>query len=207
MSFTPLIVRDGNNAAQSLDAFQDASGVYISANTTDSTAQTYRASMMYTLGVATPTAIVVMQGSATKTIRIRRITLCGSASNAGAGMKFKLSRRSSAGTVGAAVLTAVPTQGKNDTLSAAPTLTISTVGTANYTTLGTLVSIMDIATIAFPSAPVVTSNCTWIGSGQAYVLRGTSDYFTIDGGADSGGDTVPAAAILLFSVEWIEDNS
>lgn len=202
----PVYFRDGNNNLQSAVSFTDLAGSNFTSTTGDSTAQTYRASMFYTLGVATPTAIVVMQGSGTKTVRVRSIRMFTATTSAGV-MKFKLSRRSSGGTLGSAVLTAVPTQGKNDTASAAATMTISTVGTANYTTLGTLVSIMGSVPLLFSATTQQSGGTNFIPDGQAFVLRGASDYFTIDGGADSGGDAVPTGGIFGFTVEWIEDNS
>jgi hypothetical protein len=213
MAITPLVVKDGAGTNQNMTSFQDAASNQLPAVTLDHGRAVYRASILYTLAVATPTAVVVLQGSASKTIRIKRIGLQGWSTTSGV-MKFKLSRRSTAGTVGSAVLTAIPTQGKNDTNSAASSLTISTVGTANYTTLGTLTSILACGVVGFNKAadtnaapPVVWPHGYQADAGQAFVLRGTSDWLTVDGGADAGGDAVPAGGILCFECEWEEDAS
>lgn len=212
---TSIAVKDANNASQSLTTLTDPAGLERYAVSLDAAgAACYRASIAYTLGVATPTEVVVMQGSASKTIRITNIRVGGWATTAGT-MKWKLSRRTAAGTLGSAVLTAIPTQGKNDSGTvAASTLTISTVGTANYGTPGTLGAILDYGIVSFPVAastgiaafapwePVSAKNAS-----QSMVLRGTSDWLTLDGGADAGGDAVPAGGVALIVVEWIEDAS
>lgn len=213
MAQPTLVIKDGNAAAQNMLVMQDAAGNNIPALTQDHDRAVYRAAIQFTLGVATPTAVFVLQGSATKTVRLRRIALQGWSTTSGV-MKFKLSRRSTAGTLGSAVLTAIPTQGKNDTNSAAPSLTISSVGTANYGTLGTLTSILGAGVVGFNKAadvnvapPLVWPHGYQSDAGQSFVLRGTSDWITVDGGADAGGDAVPAGGILCAEFEWEEDAS
>jgi hypothetical protein len=156
--------------------------------------------------------VVVIQGSATKTIRLTYVKVQGWSTTAGV-MKWKMSRRTTAGTLGSAVLTAIPTQGKNDSGTvAAPTAVLSTVGTANYTTVGTLSAILDCGVVGFNLAAQINNTVPWVPvspatASQAMVLRGTSDWITLDGGADAGGDAVPAGGIALITVEWVEDAS
>ena len=211
---TSIALKDGASASASVATLTDPASLQTPIHSLDRAgAAVYRASIAYSLGVATPTAIVVMQGSATKTIRITGIKVEGWSTTAGV-MKMKVSRRTTAGTVGSAVLTAIPTQGKNDSGTvASPTLTISTVGTANYTTLGTLSAILDTGVAAFNLAAQVSNSRPYIPvacgawGAQAFVLRGTSDWLTLDGGADGGGDAVPAGGIANITVEWVEDAS
>ena len=210
---TSLAVKDGTGAAQSLTTLTDPAGLERYAFTLDQAgAAFYRASILYTLSVATPTEVVVMQGSATKTIRISNIRVQGWSTTAGV-MKWKMSRRSTAGTLGSAVLTAIPTQGKNDSGTvAASTLVISTVGTANYGTPGTLSAILDCGVVGFNLAAQINNTLPWapvsaVNAAQAIVLRGTSDWITLDGGADAGGDAVPSGGVALITVEWSEDGS
>lgn len=209
---TGLTVLDGTSTARILTTHTDpASNQTYSVVTNDQAGgAVYRASILYTLGVATPTAVVVAQGSATKTIRLTLIKVQGWSTTAGV-MKWKASRRTTAGTVGSAVLTAIPTQGKNDSGTvASPTLTISTVGTANYTTLGTLSAILDCGVVGFNLAAQINNTLPWMpvtSAREAFVLRGTSDWITLDGGADAGGDAVPAGGVALITVEWVEDAS
>lgn len=208
---TSLSVLNSTATATGLTTLTDPAGLQRYAVTLDGAgAAVYRASILFTLGVATPTEVVVMQGSATKTIRLTLIKVQGWSTTAGV-MKWKASRRTTAGTLGSAVLTAIPTQGKNDSGTvAAPTLTISTVGTANYGTVGTLSAILDSGVVGFNLAAQIGNSLPWTpvkGAAQALVLRGTSDWITLDGGADAGGDAVPAGGVALITVEWIEDAS
>lgn len=208
---TSVAVKDGAGNTQSLATSTDAAGLQRYQFTPDNAGQAvYRASILYTLGVATPTEVVVMQGSATKTVRFTKIAVQGWSTTAGV-MKWKLSRRTSAGTLGSAVLTAIPTQGKNDSgTAAASTLTVSTVGTANYGTVGTLGAILDCGVVGFNLAAQINNSLPWVptqGAAQAFVLRGTSDWLTLDGGADAGGDAVPAGGVALITIEWVEDGS
>src|SRR5262245_46525000 len=206
-----VVLSDRNLASVSQAVHTDPAGVVHPAVSLDRPGiAAYRASILYTLGVATPTEVVVMQGSATKTIRLTKINVQGWSTTAGV-MKWKLSRRTTAGTLGSAVLTAIPTQGKNDSGTvAAPTLTISTVGTANYGTVGTLGAILDCGVVGFNLAAQINNTIPWtpvMHASQAMVLRGTSDWLTLDGGADAGGDAVPAGGVALITVEWVEDAS
>ncbi len=210
---TSVSVFDSTNTARSMATQTDPAGIQASAVTLDRPGiAAYRASILYTLGVATPTEVVVMQGSATKTIRLTMVKVQGWSTTAGT-MKWKMSRRSSAGTLGSAVLTAIPTQGKNDSGTvAAPTLTISTVGTANYGTVGTLSAILDCGLVGFNVAAQINNTLPWVPvspatAAQAIVLRGTSDWITLDGGADAGGDAVPTGGVAMITVEWVEDAS
>lgn len=210
---TSITVKDGNNTSQTLTTRTDPAGVQSYCVSLDGYgAAVYRASIFKTLDVATPTAVVVAQGSATKTIRFTMIKVQGWSTTAGV-MKWKAARRTSAGTLGSAVLTAIPTQGKNDSGTvASPTLTVSTVGTANYGTIGTLSAILDSGVVGFNLAAQINNTIPWVpvspsNSSQAFVLRGTSDWITLDGGADAGGDAVPAGGVALITLEWVEDAS
>ena len=159
-----------------------------------------RANFQYSSGdlapVATPTAVMVIQGSATKTVEIRRIAVTGGATAAGS-MRIVVTRRSTAGSVGSAVLTAV-TPAKRDTTNAAATAVVSTVGTANYTTMGTTAG--EIANgrlnlVAIGSAATSSDAQPYLlefgeKNDQPLRLIGTSDYVTIEG----GGSALPAGA-------------
>lgn len=85
--------------------------------------------------VATPTAVAVIKASASKVTRIRRIAVTGAATAAGS-MPLIVTKRTDDGTPGSAALTAV-TPARANTDDGAATASVSTVGTANYTTMGT----------------------------------------------------------------------
>lgn len=176
--------------------------------TMDGTTPCYRANVLDFTPVATPTDALIIQGSATKTIRIKRIRISGVATAQG-NMPVQLARRSSAGTPGSAVLTGL-TAVKHDSNDAAATAVISTVGTANYTTLGTLVGIVGVGRI---SMPAVSTGAAGDGAfitfdfcrdqEKAFILRGTSEFLNVN----LNGAAVPAGGKLDFSAVWEEDAS
>ena len=77
MAFTPVIARDGNNAAQSMAALQDLAGINYSMVSLDSTRQVYRASASFTPQATAGVTVISIVGSATKTVRVKRILLGG----------------------------------------------------------------------------------------------------------------------------------
>ena len=99
-------------------------------------------------GIASAATAVVLAhvGQATKTIRIKKISVAGAATAAGT-MPIVVEKCSDAGTIGAAVLTAaalVP----HDSTSAAATGSFGTIGTANYGTPPAVVGIVGVGPIA-----------------------------------------------------------
>lgn len=165
---------------------------------------TYRYAVLGFTPVATPTAFVVIQGSATKVVRIKRIYVSGVATAAG-NMPLIITRRSTAGTLGSAVLTAI-TGGKHDTNDAAATAVVSTVGTANYTTLGTANGQLCVDRIGLAAvgtgvadSPAVYEFAT--RNDKAIVLRGATDFLTLEG----NGAAVPAGGALDIEIETEED--
>lgn len=176
--------------------------------TTDTTTPTYRAAKLALTPVASPTDVFVIQGSATKTVRIKKIKLSGVATAQG-NMPVQIVRRSSAGTPGSAVLTAI-TAVKHDTNDAAATAVISSVGTANYTTLGTLVGVLGAKRLSMPASGsgaagdgAETSFDFCRNADKALVLRGTSDFICVN----FNGAAVPAGGVVDFEIEFEEDAS
>src|SRR6266545_1587323 len=110
MAFTPVVARDGNNAAQSMAALQDLSSVNYPQVGMDSTQQTYRASASFTPTATAGVALFNIQGSATKTIRIKRIML-GGVATALSDTLFTMRKVSALGAGGTAV---TPTIAKLD---------------------------------------------------------------------------------------------
>ena len=173
----------------------------------DGAKATYRYAVQGFSPVATPTAMLIIQGSATKTIRIKRIKVSGVATAAG-NMPIQLARWSTAGTQGSAALTAL-TAGKHDVNDAAATAVVSTVGTANYTTQGTGSAVpiaADRVQLAAAGSGIGFSPLTFdfaTRQDKALILRGTSDYIVISG----NGGAVPTGGLLDFEIEQEEDNS
>lgn len=171
---------------------------------------TYSASVTNFSPVATPTDFWNIFGSATRIIRITRIEVCGTTSAATAAiLDLRVIKRSTAGTLGSAALTGL-TAVPHDSANAAATAVVSTVGTANYTTLGTIVGIVQSRTLSldltpfsatdFPSTIPLVFDFTNRNE-QGLVLRGTSQQI----GLNMNGDTLPAATALDINVVWTEE--
>lgn len=166
---------------------------------------TYRYAVAAFAPVATPTAFLVIQGSATKVVRIKEIRIGGVATAAG-NMQLQLARWSTAGTPGSAVLTTL-TAGKYDTNDGAATAVVSTVGTANYTTQGTGSTVpltaarIPLAVVA-TGAPVLLTYAFSTRSDKPVTLRGTSDFIVLSG----NGSAVPTGAAIDVEVELEEDS-
>lgn len=156
--------------------------------------------------VATPTAFIVIKGSATKTVRIKKVRIAGVATAQG-NMQIQFQRWSTAGTIGSAALTAL-TAVQHDINDTAATATVSTVGTANWTTAGTgstIPFLCDTLFMGVVATGVVTPNAFEFSSrnDKAIILRGTGDWIIISG----NGSAIPSGGVIDISIETEEDNS
>jgi hypothetical protein len=156
--------------------------------------------------VATPTAFLIIKGSATKTVRVKKIRVAGVATAQG-NMQIQFQRWSTAGAIGSAVLTAL-TAVAHDIQDPPATATVSTVGTANWTTQGTGTAnpfLCDRIFMGVVATGIVTPNEFNFAtrSDKAIVLRGTSDWLVLSG----NGSAIPTGGVVDISVEWEEDNS
>lgn len=205
MSASSLSVLDSTGTARTLGTFTDASSVQRYQVSGDSSIAHYSSAKSRLTPVAAPTAVFVLPGNATTTVRVKRIVLSGAATSAGS-MPFSIQKCSDAGTVGSAVLTAL-TAVPNDSGNAAASSAASTVGTANYTTVPAVIGAIysgelqqgALATGAF--API---DLRFGADGrQAIVLRGVAQNLTVN----FLGTTLPSGSVLDFYVEWSEDAS
>ena len=166
----------------------------------------YRYAALGFAPVATPTDVILVQGSATKTIRIKRVKLGGVATAAG-NMPAQLIKRTSAPTLGSAVLTAI-TAAKHDSGDPAPSAVVSTVGTANITTPGTAAGNFGAGRVQLSAAGsgVAANDQVWefvTRMDKAPVLRGASEYLAIN----FNGAALPGGAVFDYEIETEEDNS
>lgn len=194
----------GNSGAQDLTGVAGVDTMGNQLVSSDSRKPCYNFSVSAFAAVAAPTAVLVIQGSATRTIRVRSVTIAGAATAAG-NMPVVLTKRSSAGTVGSAVLTGV-TGAQMDSADVAPTAVVSTVGTANYTTLGTTAGVVASGRLSMAALATGVASPTVFGFGlgsKALVLRGTSQYLTVD----FSGATIPSGGVMDFTVQLEEDLS
>lgn len=153
--------------------------------------------------VATPTDAIIIQGSATKSVHVKRIRISGAATAAG-NIPFSIIRRSTAGTIGSAVLTAI-VAAKRATANAAATAVVSIVGTANVTTPGTSAGVvfssrLEMTALATGVAAVFTDVPFASNNEGALLLAGTGEYLVVN----FNGAAIPAGGVFDFTIETEE---
>lgn len=206
---TSITVRDGNNAAQTMASLDDLAGNKASTVSLDSGRQVYRAAANFTPQPTAAVTMITITGSATKTVRVKRIGISG-VSTGSAQQILSLQRVSSLGVGGTLV---APTVSKLDVSSATATAVINhwtttlkatgvivggPISTANIQTVVTAVPITSPGShqSLFPEfgAPI----------GQAIVLRGTGDILEVQ---NIGAANLGAGTVYAYFVEWEEDAS
>lgn len=210
MALTPVVARDGNNAAQSMGAWQDPNGYNIPYVSLDSTKATYRVSATFTPQATAAVTVIAVTGSATKTVRIVRIAM-GGYGTALSNSVFALQRTSA---LGAGGTTVSPTVGKMDTGFSAATGVVSHF-TTTLKAAGTAVG-GPLSTALIGTGTVTTPATAWLGGlqylfpelgapiGSAIVLRGAADYLEVQNIAPAN---LAAGTVLQYFVEWQEDAS
>lgn len=215
MAFTPVVARDGNNAAQSMAALQDLSSVNYPQVGMDSTQQTYRTAALFTPFATSPVTYFSIIGSATKTVRIKRIGVWIVAT-ANASIGLSIGRGTALGTGGTAV---TPTVGKLDTGSAAATAVVkhyttaaqsaATGSTAGFLSVANVTGnlVAETVQIMAPASLSILFPEAGVG-GQSIVVRGTGDIIEVQALlGQSGGANGPPAMQMGYVVEWLEDGS
>lgn len=179
-----------------------AANFNVQAAPVDGIKATYRAASVTGLAVAgAATDVFTITGSATKTIRIIKVSVAGTQTVA-ATNDIVFLKRSTANTAGTSTTrTAVPM----DSNSAAATATVRTY-TANPT-LGTLVGNLMVTQMVIPVAgggasTQSTQPLEWKfgDTGQAVVLRGTGEVFALN----LNGQTITGSNFNLW-IEWTEE--
>lgn len=165
---------------------------------------TYRWAVLDITPVATPQDVLIIQGSATKTVRIKKIGINGLATTAGQ-MPVQIIRRSAAGTAGSATLSAI-TPAKHDKNDPAATAVVSYVQTANYTTPGTSAGLLAVDRLFLNVATAAPQGVVQDLAKQQdkpWILRGVTDFIVVN----LNGAAVPAGGALDLLVEGEEDDS
>lgn len=151
--------------------------------------------------VATPTAVLVIKASATKTVYLHRIKVGGAATAAGT-MPIFATKRLTDGTPGSAALSAI-TPAKDLVGADTNTGSVSTVGTANYTTLGTAAGIMCAGRVQMTALAtgVAAVPFVWEPKKPIALLAGSTEEITIE----LGGAAVPSGGVLDWEVVTEEE--
>jgi hypothetical protein len=160
---------------------------------------TYLAGIPHFTPPATPTDMIVMQGSSTKTVKILKITLYSTQTTAG-NNAFFLIRRSAANTGGTPTTT---TARALDTNNAAATA-VFTNYTVNPTALGASAGTLDVPYISTLVPGGAIQPFVWDftnNQGEPLTLRGTSDYLVIN----FNGATLPGGLSVGASILYTEE--
>lgn len=197
---------DGTPATVLVAGKPDLDGSKILIRSSEHTNPTFKCCLLAFAMVATPTDVIVIQGSATRTVRIKQIKIGGVATSQG-NMPVQLIRRSTANSGGTAVLTPI-VPGKLDPTDAAMTAVVSSVGTGNFGSLGTSAGIEGVGRLSLPASGtgVVAVPTVWdyaTHQDKALILRGTLDFICIN----FNGAAVPAGTLVDFEIELEEDAS
>jgi hypothetical protein len=208
MAVPSVTILDGNSAAKTMSVLQDAASNNIPSQTADCGQQTFRASATFTPYATSAIALFQIKGSATKTVRVKRVLVSGAAT-ALADTLFRMTLLSASGTGGTAV---TPTIAKLDSASSTATAVVTHWTTAAQSA-GTVTSVLShwrqfIATVTTPATAytnpqqVVFPEAGMLG--QAIVLRGTSEFLQVE---NLNGGNLGAATVLEYVIEWVEDAS
>lgn len=200
-----IAVKDGTGASASGSVMTDPAGLLRGVVALDEVgAAVYRVSASFTPFGTADRTLISIKGSASKTIRVRRIQISGTSTASGT-TSFTVSRTTALGTGGTSV---APTVAKVDS----GTVAAATAVVAHYTTaaqsLGTgptTLSTFPMSTLVATAAgsPVQVFPESGNGAGQALVLRGVTDFLEIGNLAGN----VTAGAVLFYTIEFVEDGS
>ena len=175
-----------------------AAGVYIDS----SNKPAYKTAITPVSPPATPSDIVILNGSATKTVRITRIYLSSTQTTQGVN-NWYLVKRSSANSGGTSTtITPIPL----DSSLSAGTATFTRY-TANATSLGTSVGNMDVVKLLSPATAPGSSSATyyephlWDFTNNPVVLRGTAEGLAIN----FNGAALPAGLSVDATYTWTEE--
>lgn len=208
MALSTISALNSTNATVTVPGFADLAGNISPSYSLDNAQQTYRATASFTPFATAPLGLVTVTGSATKTVRIKKIMLGGIAT-ALADTLFRLTRLSVIGTGGTA---SAPTIAKLDTNSAAATAVVQAWTTAAQST-GTVVAALAtwrqfIGTVTTPATAWIEQGIVYpekgLCVGQSLVLRGVNDFIQLE---NFNAGNLGAATVLEYTIEWTEDAS
>ena len=164
------------------------------------TSPTYTATRADVTPAATPTDIIVLMGSATKTIMVTKFEITPTATANGF-LDFYVYKRTTANTGGTFATDGIA---KNDSLNPDPAATIK-LYSANPSALGTGAIVRGTRITLASKTPNGIPVQQWVeafgtGNQQPMVLRGVGESFCIN----LNGQTMPSGAEFYFSFEWVE---
>jgi hypothetical protein len=208
---TSISVADKNGTAQSFATLTDPASIQRSVISIDTPGvAAYRASANFTPTATSAVTMISAQGSATKTVRVKKVGISG-VSTALSASVFQLQRTSA---LGAGGTTVTPTVAKLDSGTVAAATAVVSHYTTTLKAAGTGVggpismwqqftSTVTTPTVAMlPTQPVFPEASSPAGS--AIVLRGTADFLEVQNVTPAN---LGAGTVLAYFVEWEEDAS
>lgn len=146
--------------------------------------------------VANPTAFLVIKASATKTVYLHRVRAQGAATAAGT-MPILITKRTTDGTPNTAALTAI-TPCKETASADANTGSVSTVGTANYQTLGTAAGVVGAGRLQMTALATGVAAVPYLFEAVKPIAltKGSTEEFTVE----LNGAALPAGGVVDWEV-------
>lgn len=165
--------------------------------TTEGVNATYGIASAGNTPVATPTDVATLYGSASKTVRVKRVTVSGQATTAGS-MNVSLIKRTAANTGGTST---TPTIGQFDSADAAATATALLYNTTNPTTLGAGVA-LSMQTLNFGVAGAAGTVVFDFSNrnDKPIILNGVAQGLAIN----FNGGAVPTGGTFGYTIEFDE---
>lgn len=196
---------DGGLNLQPIASSADGDNSFILIRSSEHRKATFRYAGTF-VPVAAPTDVLMIRGSASRTLRVKRIAIGGICATAG-NMPATLIRRSTQFTTqGSAVFSAV-TPSSIDTTDAAATGSVATVGTANVTSVGTPQGNLGQARLYLALVTGVPAPFAWefaTRQDKALILRGLSDFVFLNLSAAALPGATP---VVDYEIEIEEDLS
>lgn len=205
MAMASVTTKNAAGTTVEFPVHNDEDGNIISTVSLDTSIATYRAGNITATPVATPTAWLRIKGSASKTVRIRRIAVSGIATAAG-NMEIVIDKNSTTGTDNGSTVWTAQTCAPMDSENAVATAVVEVLTGANQTALGTSVGKLAAGRLCLSAdgsgVYVAPFECLFGDLGQqGIVLRGATQNVTVG----FNGDAVPSGGKLDFYVEWTEE--
>lgn len=207
---TSLPVKDGSGNAASFGTLTDPATLQRSIVSLDTAGvAAYRVSANFTPQPTAAVTIITVTGSATKTVRVKRIAISG-VSTALSASVFQLQRTSALGAGGTLV---APTVGKLDSGTVAAATAVVNHWTTTLKATGTAVGgplsmwQQNTSTVTTPTVAVLPTQTVFPENGQAgsaIVLRGVADILEVQNVTPTN---LGAGTVLAYVVEWEEDGS
>lgn len=201
-----IAVKDGTGATLTGAVAADPAGVQRGIVSLDQRGPAvYRAAASFTPFGTADRTLISIKGSATKTIRVRRVVIGGTSTASGvtAGL---MSRTTALGAGGSIVAPAVAKVDSGTVAAATAVVQHYTTAAQSLGTGPTTLSFFGLSTSVATAQEPPTTQVVFPevgGDFQAIVLRGAADFLEIGNNAAN----VTAGAVLWYVVEWEEDAS